>query len=86
MFPDPSINFGERSGRLWPSESVFGFRQQFDRLLAFVDRVFFPSQASEHSTEMRVTSGIMGRFTHESLGYRSSLLERCMRPFFIALM
>ena len=43
-------------------------------------------QASEHSAELRVTTGIVGRLTHESLCHGSGLLESRTRLFFIAQM
>src|SRR6476620_7521314 len=86
VFSDPGVDFGECGGSLGSSKGILGLRQQFDRLLAFFNRVFFPSQTSEHSTEMRVTTGVVGRLTNESLRDRSSLLERCNRLFFIAQM
>jgi hypothetical protein len=60
------------------SAKLRGFTAAFPRrAFGNADRVFFPSQASQDITEKRVTLGIVGRVTHELLGHRCCLLERC---------
>src|SRR5262249_12513156 len=85
MFRDSGVNFGEPSGGLRPIKSVLRLRQQFNRLLAFVDRILFPTHARENGAELPVTSWIVRSLTHEFLSQRSGVLECGLRLHLVAL-
>src|SRR5438128_6371539 len=85
MFPDPGVNFCKSSSGLWPIKGVLRFRQELDRLLAFVDCFLFPAQARKNSTKLPVATRIVRRVTHEFVCHSSGVLERCLRLHFIAL-
>src|ERR1043166_1757265 len=84
-FSNPRVDFGKFSGGLRPLEGVLRLRYQFDRLPAFVNRLFFQTQSSKNGTELHVTTRIVGSITHKSLRHWSGAFERGLRFRLVAL-
>ena len=86
VFPDARVDLRQGGREERPIKRVFGFRQQFDRALAFVNRFLFLAQARENSSELCVPGCVVRTFTQQLLGEDPRALERCLCLFFIAQM
>src|SRR5262249_35443926 len=66
-----------------PVIGVWGFRKQFDRALALVDRFLFLAQGRKDQAELPVSGRLLRGFTHEPFRDDTSALERSPRLFLV---